>query len=152
MRNKGILAAAVVGIGSVAGGIYLEAKEPQTYGTLSAEYVRCYDGDTCTFNIPGVHPVIGDKISVRLEGIDTPEMKGKCVAEKKLAVEVRDYVRGILEKAKKIELVDIQRGKYFRLVARVVADGEIDLSVDLIERGYAVRYDGGTKIKDWCEE
>jgi len=42
------------------------------------------------------------------------------------------------------------RGKYFRIVGRLIADG-VDISDLLIERHLAVPYDGGTKMKDWCE-
>ena len=42
------------------------------------------------------------------------------------------------------------RGKYFRIVGRLMADG-VDISDLLIERQLAVLYDGGTKTKDWCE-
>ena len=31
-------------------------------------YHRCYDGDTCTFTIPDVHPLFGEKINVRIAG------------------------------------------------------------------------------------
>ncbi len=41
------------------------------------------------------------------------------------------------------------RGKYFRIVGRLVADG-VDISDLLIQRQVAVPYDGGTKVKDWC--
>ena len=42
------------------------------------------------------------------------------------------------------------RGKNFRIVGRLIADG-VDISELLIERQLAVLYDGGTKRKDWCE-
>ena len=42
------------------------------------------------------------------------------------------------------------RGKYFRIVGRLIADG-VDISDLLIERHMAVPYDGGTKTKIWCE-
>ena len=42
------------------------------------------------------------------------------------------------------------RGKYFRIVGRLIADG-VDISDLLIERHMAVLYDGGMKAKDWCE-
>jgi len=42
------------------------------------------------------------------------------------------------------------RGKYFRIVGRLIADG-VNISDLLIERQLAVLYDGGTKTKDWCE-
>jgi len=42
------------------------------------------------------------------------------------------------------------RGKYFRIVGRLIVDG-MDISDLLIQRQLAVLYDGGTKRKDWCE-
>ena len=41
------------------------------------------------------------------------------------------------------------RGKHFRIVGRLKADG-VDISDQLIQRNLAVSYDGGTKTKDWC--
>ena len=43
------------------------------------------------------------------------------------------------------------RDKYFRINARVIADGQ-DLSEMLVVKGLAIPYDGGTKTKDWCVE
>jgi micrococcal nuclease len=43
-----------------------------------AVYIRNYDGDTITFNLPSLHPIIGEKISIRVNGIDTPEIRGNC--------------------------------------------------------------------------
>ena len=58
-------------------------------------------------------PLFGEKMSVRIAGIDTPEIKGKCEQEKGLTKDARDVVRGILEKAHRIDLRDTERGKYF---------------------------------------
>ena len=90
-----------------------------------------------------------------MEGIDTPEIRGQCQKEKDLAKEARDLVRGLLNNAQSITLIIDDnpkevRGKYFRIVGRLIADGQ-DISDLLIERQLAVRYDGGTKVKDWCE-
>ena len=41
-------------------------------------------------------------------------------------------------------------GKYFRIAADVIVDGE-NLADMLIEAGMAVRYDGGKKTHKWCE-
>ena len=57
----------------------------------SVTYHRCYDGDTCTFTIPDVHPLFGDKINVRIAGIDTPEIKGKCQKETALAMQTLEH-------------------------------------------------------------
>ncbi len=112
-------------------------------------YHRCYDGDTCTFTIPGIHPLFGEKINVRIAGIDTPEIKGKCLKETALAMQARNLVRRMLGQARRIDLLDAERGKSFRIVARVIADGK-DIGQTLIDRGMAVEYDGGKKSKNWC--
>jgi len=113
-------------------------------------YRTCYDGDTCWFDLPGVHPFFGNHIPVRLSGIDTPEKRGKCLKEKVLAIKARKRVRTLLSQAQTIVLKNVQRGKYFQIVARVEADGQ-DVSDLLIQEGLAVVYDGGAKGKDWCE-
>ena len=56
----------------------------------------------------------------------------------------------ILKSAEHITLKNMERGKYFRIAADVLVDGE-DLGNMLIEAGLAVRYDGGKKIHKWCD-
>ena len=114
-----------------------------------AEYVRNYDGDTITFNLPGLHPIIGEKISIRVNGIDTPEIRGKCEKEKYDAKQAKEMVADILKDAEKINLKNMERGKYFRIAADVIVDGE-SLADMLVEAGMAIRYDGGKKNKNWC--
>ena len=115
-----------------------------------AIYVRNYDGDTITFNLPGLHPIIGEKINIRVNGIDTPEIKGKCEKEKYDAQQVRDMVADILKDAEQITLKNMERGKYFRIAVDVFVDGE-NLSEVLVGAGMAIRYSGGKKTFDWCE-
>jgi micrococcal nuclease len=115
-----------------------------------AIYVRNYDGDTITFNLPGLHPIIGKKINIRVNGIDTPEIRGKCEKEKYDAQQARDMVGHILKGAEKITLKNMKRGKYFRIAADVIVDGE-NLGDMLIQAGMAVRYGGGKKTNKWCE-
>jgi micrococcal nuclease len=115
-----------------------------------AVYVRNYDGDTITFNLPGLHPIIGKKISIRVNEIDTPEIRGKCEKEKYDAKQAKEMVADILKDAEQIVLMNMERGKYFRIAADVIVDGE-NLGDMLIEAGVAVRYDGGKKTVNWCE-
>ncbi len=58
-------------------------------------------------------------------------------------------MRQILSRSQSIDLKDAERGKYFRIVARVIMDGQ-DISKMLIEKQLAVPYGGGKKTKDWC--
>ena len=115
-----------------------------------AIYVRNYDGDTITFNLPTLHPIIGNNIPIRVNGIDTPEIRGKCEKETYDAEQARDMVSDILKDARKIVLKNLRRGKYFRIVADVYADGE-SLAEALVDSGMAVKYDGGKKNARWCE-
>ena len=115
----------------------------------NAIYIRTYDGDTITFNLPGLHPIIGEKISIRVNGIDTPEIKGKCEKETYDAKQAQQMVADILKEAEQIDLKDMERGKYFRIAADVIVDGE-NLADVLVEAGVAVRYDGGKKTHQWC--
>ena len=40
------------------------------------QVVDVYDGDTFKIDLPSMHPLFGDDISIRLFGVDTPEMRG----------------------------------------------------------------------------
>ena len=132
----------------ISGSTTVNAK--QKFGDYEgAIYVSNYDGDTITFNLPNLHPIIGKKISIRLNGIDTPEIKGKCEKEKYDAEQAREMVRDILKDAEKITLKNMQRGKYFRIASDVIVDGE-SLGNMLVEAGMAIRYDGRKKTHKWC--
>jgi micrococcal nuclease len=125
------------------------ANAKQNFGDYEgAIYVRNYDGDTITFNLPNLHPIIGKKIRVRLNGIDTPEFKGKCDKEKYDAEQAREIVGDILKDAEKITLKNMQRGNYFRVASDVIVDGE-SLADILIEADMAIRYDGRKKTHKW---
>ena len=121
------------------------------YGNFNdVEYIRNYDGDTVTFCIPDVHPIIGRNINVRVYGIDCPEIRGKCQYEKDRAIVCRDYVKLMCISAKRIDLRNTRRGKYFRIVADVYLDN-VNLSTKLIYNNFAVRYNGKCKKKNWCD-
>ena len=120
------------------------------YGSVVVNDVRTvYDGDTFKVTIRDWPPIIGDKISVRILGIDTPELRAKCEAEKILARKAKQFTVEKLSAASKVELLNLKRGKYFRILANVKVDGK-DLGSQLTQAGLAVPYDGGSK-KNWCE-
>ncbi|MBF0295594.1 MAG: thermonuclease family protein [Magnetococcales bacterium] len=122
----------------------------QTYGNVEgAIYRDNYDGDTIRFDIPGVHPLLGENIPVRVRGVDAPEIRAQCPEEKERAMRAKAMVREQLSKATRITLIEVGRDKYFRIVARVVADG-VDVGEMLIGAGLAVPYNGGTKTMGWC--
>ena len=120
------------------------------YGSVTvSKVISVYDGDTFRVNIDSLPPIVGKNITVRLEGVDTPEINGKCQYEKDLALEARDFVRSKLSNAVEILLNDLQRGKYFRIVAKVYIDG-VSLEEELLQNGLAYQYNGGKK-SNWCK-
>jgi endonuclease YncB( thermonuclease family) len=133
----------------ISGSTTVSAK-PRFGDYEGAIYVRNYDGDTITFNLPNLHPIIGKKIAIRVNGIDTPEIRGKCDKEKYDAKQAKGMVEEFLKDAERIDLKNMGRGKYFRIVADVYADGE-NLAEALVDSGMAVKYDGGKKNARWCE-
>lgn len=110
-------------------------------------WIDCFDGDTCSFDVL-LPAVFGSAIGVRFTGIDAPEIAGKCQKEKDLAKVAKDFLKAQLDGAT-VVLHDVFRDKYFRLEARVTANG-VNLNQLLIEKGYAVPYGGSGPRKDWC--
>ena len=115
-------------------------------------YVRNPDGDTIVVNLPDTIPdVFGREIPVRIRHIDTPEMKGSSPCEKAMALKARDVTTSLLKNAKKIDLENVGRDKFFRLLAEVKVDGVLVAKI-LLDKGYAVPYEGETKLKvNWCK-
>ena len=124
----------------------LNHKEINTFSFNGVEkfgrVVKVYDGDTCTLLFRWKKQNI--KISCRLYGIDTPELRTKNKSEKKLAIEARDFLKIlILEKIVFIEF--FKNEKYGRpLVILYLKDGKSVNSL-MIEKGYAKKYFGGKK-------
>lgn len=120
-----------------------------TYGSVTVSAVTTiYDGDTFTATIDDWPPLIGKSISVRIHGIDTPELRGKCRREIELARKAKQAAVTMIREAKTIELRNMRRDKYFRILAEAYADGT-SIGETLIKQGFAVPYDGGKK-NDWC--
>lgn len=124
--------------------IYTEEK---LYGDVEVdEILSIYDGDTFRCNIKNYPKIIGDNISVRIAGIDCPEMTDKRPNIKALARQAKQYTVARLREGKNIQLMNMRRDKYFRILADINIDGK-DLAQELIKKGLAKPYDGGTKEK-----
>ena len=130
--------------------LHAEALSKKNYGdVVVTEVTSIYDGDTFRANIDSYPELLGYRIGIRVNGIDTPEMRGRCEKEKLLARKAKQFAVTALRSAKKVELRNMKRGKYFRIVADVYVDGK-NLGEALISHKLAVPYDGGHKAKDWC--
>jgi micrococcal nuclease len=129
----------------------MDDKDPYIYRIRSVHKV--VDGDTIDADID-----LGFDISltkrIRLAGIDTPESRTTDAYEKKLGLEVKEWLKHRLEGAKdiliKTELPDSTE-KYGRIIGHLYINGETtSINNQMIAEGYAWEYDGGTKQKDFA--
>lgn len=116
----------------------------------SGKVVKVYDGDTITIasKLPGPSRVVY-RFNVRLNGIDSPEIKGGTEREKDLAKRSRDALSNLIM-GKIVDLKNVSTEKYGRILADVYL-GDVNACDWMIKNNYAVKYDGGTKHKpdDW---
>lgn len=121
-----------------------------------AEYSvkNVYDGDTIKL-VDYTKQQPFNKISVRILGIDTPELKGaKCKLEHNKGIQARDYLRGLL--AKYPYRIEFKKwGKYGgRVLGNVwlnINKREVKASKLLLDAGLAIPYHGKKKVFDWCK-
>ena len=106
--------------------------------------IKVYDGDTIT--IASKMPFDQSpyyRFSVRLKGIDCPEIRTKNAEEKQCAILTRNFLKDLLMD-KIVTLKEVEIEKFGRILANVYLD-EVNLSDLLCEKHMAVKYDGGTK-------
>lgn len=56
--------------------------------------------------------IIGERVSVRVLGVDAPEIRGKCTSEKTSARLAKQFTVQYLRSGSDIELKNVKRGKY----------------------------------------
>jgi len=108
--------------------------------------IKVYDGDTITIaaKLPYANSPVY-KFSVRLSGIDCPEIKSHTDKEKEMAKQARDALNERIH-GKMVSLKNVSTEKYGRLLADVYIDGEC-LNTWMLVNKYAIKYNGGTKNK-----
>ena len=102
---------------------------PQTQDKLYPDVkvsrlLRVIDGDTFACDIDEHSAIAGKNISIRLRGINTPELRSKDPEERLSAIFEKQRLSDLLTNARVIELRNIDRDKYFRIDADVYIDGE----------------------------
>ena len=115
-----------------------------------AKVIKVYDGDTITvaaklpFNESPIY-----RFSVRLRSIDSPEIKGESEKECNLAINSRDALYHLIF-GKIVELKNNGKEKYGRILADIYYN-DIHVNKWMLDKGFAIKYDGGKKIRgsDW---
>lgn len=135
----------------------LEYKDTEKYipPVTHGKVIKVYDGDTITIGTY-IHNINEPyRFSVRLAGIDAPELRTNDELEKKYGYKVRDK---LAEKIfnKIVILTDVSTEKYGRILATVrLVNEKTTINDWMLQNKYAVTYDGGTKkkfhFKDYCK-
>ncbi|WP_025899124.1 thermonuclease family protein [Sneathiella glossodoripedis] len=128
-------------------------------GPYPAEIYYITDGDTFFARVH-IWPGLNSDVSIRINGIDTPETwRPKCEGEEiagKAATEFlmklfdSPYRGAVLDKPMaKVELRNVKQGKFAgRILADVFYNGK-NVAQQLLQSGHARPYDGGTRT-GWC--
>ena len=112
---------------------------------------RIVDGDTIDVTIDlGFSININQR--VRVAGIDSPEKRTRDAAEKALGIDATEWMTKRINEAPELIIktaVEGSMGKYGRVLGWLfVGDEDVSLNEQMINEGFAWKYDGGTKKKD----
>jgi endonuclease YncB( thermonuclease family) len=127
-----------------------EARKTRTRikGPVPVKVSKVVDGDT----LEVVAQIWIDqrlRTKVRILGIDAPERRGRCPAERTQAKTAHMALRELL-KGRRAVLKDIRYGKYAgRVVARVFNRDGVDVGKALLTAGLVRAY-RGRRRKPWC--
>ncbi|WP_417837643.1 thermonuclease family protein [Thalassospira tepidiphila] len=126
------------------------------YGSVVVDEVTSIiDGDTIRVTVNEWPPIVGERIPVRIAGINAPERRSRCdteadkARERQLSADARIYLVERLRSAETIELRRIERGSFYRIIAEVWVDGE-NVGAEMLAEGHALPYQPGQGGKAWC--
>lgn len=118
-------------------------------GPVEADVVRVIDGDTFLADArvwPGQRITVG----VRIRGVDAPEMRGRCSAEKRAARRARAILEELV-RGGRVRMTNISGGKYYgRVLADVTTSDGRAVGAALLAHSAARRYEGGRR-KPYCD-
>jgi micrococcal nuclease len=115
--------------------------QPWTY---LATVVRWLDGDTCLLEFK-VWPDQVAKVKCRLDGINTPEMHTKDIAEKVRGQAALMHVEGLAPIGKEVMVRLVKREKFGRWLVQITLPDGADLTSKMIADGHGVEYHGGPR-------
>ena len=138
----------VIGSLSPANGYTVRAEEIVP-GPIALEAAVAVDGDTVkgwVIPLPGQR----QRLTIRIRGIDAPELNGACAAEIEAAQTARNWLAALLPN-RKLFLLEIAPDKFYgRVVAQIVDTKGSDLGAELLKAGHARPYDGHGPRQGWC--
>ena len=114
-----------------------------------AQVIRVLDGDTFEARVR-VWPGLEVTTKVRVRGIDAPELRARCGAERVQAEAARDALSGLLAQGR-VGISQVSLDKYGgRVVADATAANTASIAAALLAAGHVRRYGGGRRA-GWCD-
>lgn len=130
-------------------GPHLPASAIRSGAPVPAEVLRVIDGDTFEARVH-VWPGLDVTTKVRLRGIDAPELRARCPAERSKAEAARDALAEMLAQGA-VGVYGISLDKYGgRVVADAATRSIANISAEMLARGHARFYTGGRR-DGWCD-
>ncbi|GGD01792.1 thermonuclease family protein [Aureimonas glaciei] len=146
MMKKTVLGGSLVLVLAATGAVH--AAERDIAGPVAADVVKVRDGDTIEVEAH-IWPQQFVRVAVRLRGIDAPELKARCDAEKTAALAAKARLTALLAPGG-VTLTRISGDKYFgRVLAEISAQNGADIAATLLREGLVVPYRGAAR-RDWC--
>jgi micrococcal nuclease len=117
-------------------------------GPVEARVLSVLDGDTFVAEAH-VWPGQFVRVNVRIRGVDAPEMKSRCPAERLAAEAARDLLSQLLGE-EFVAISNIGGAKYYgRVLADVFTPEGDEVARILLDEGLVRPYGGGRR-KSWC--
>jgi len=117
-------------------------------GPVEETVLRVRDGDSVEVH---AHIWPGQRlaVSVRLRGIDAPELRARCPAEREMAQMAKRHLIDLMT-GNTIYLKRIGGGKYYgRILADIWTKQGQNIAEEMLNSGLAVQY-RHRKRQDWC--
>jgi micrococcal nuclease len=110
------------------------------------EVVKVVDGDTVDVILDLGFDMF-KKERIRLNGIDAPESRTLDTEEKALGIDAKEFLERRLEDCDNLWVATEKDGKYGRMLGDIWCSAT-NINEEMVLRGYAWKYEGGTKTKD----
>lgn len=122
-----------------------------SYAFYDWKVLRVIDGDTVEVEAKWLPTELGDKIKVRIYGVDAPEKppRAQCESESTKAKLATEHTKKFISKGKQISIEIKSWDKYGgRVLGDIIVDNK-SLRQSLIESQFAKQYFGEAK-QSWC--
>jgi len=126
------------------------AMASETFGPYEADVIRVIDGDTVVV-AAHVWPGLTQTISLRLDGVNTPEKRRAPECEKILGRKATAFTTSFIGSAQTVRITGVHLGKFAgRALGKIEVPGKGDLGSALLAAGMAREYHGGHR-GPWCK-